>query len=181
VARAIRLLDEAGLKPDKDGIRLRFTLKTSSDETTRLDAQAMQAELREAGIELTIRSAAFGTFYSDITKGAFQMYLLRWIGSNEDPDIFRYTYATESFPPKGANRGRYSNPRVDALLTAAAAETDQAVRRREYVEVQQILATDLPGIPLWYPDNVVIHSARLKNVQLNAGGSFAFLRTAELR
>jgi peptide/nickel transport system substrate-binding protein len=180
VTRAVRLLDEAGLKPDKDGIRLRFTLKTSTDETTRLDAQAMQAELREAGIALTLRSAEFGTFYSDITKGAFQMYLLRWIGSNEDPDIFRYTYATESFPPKGANRGHYSNPKVDALLKAAAAETDQAVRRLEYIEVQQILATDLPGIPLWYPDNVVIHSARVTGVALNAGGSFDFLRTADL-
>jgi len=181
VARAIRLLNEAGLKPDKDGVRLRFTLKTSTDETTRLEAQAIQAELREAGIAVTIRSAEFGTFYSDITKGAFQMYMLRWIGSNEDPDIFRYGYATESFPPKGANRGHYSNPKLDALLKAAAAESDEAVRRREYVEVQQILATDLPGIPLWYPDNVVIHSARLTNVTLNAGGSFDFLRTAELR
>jgi peptide/nickel transport system substrate-binding protein len=181
VARAIRLLNEAGLKPDNDGVRLRFTLKTSTDETTRLEAQAIQAELREAGIAVTIRSAEFGTFYSDITKGAFQMYMLRWIGSNEDPDIFRYGYATESFPPKGANRGHYSNPKLDALLKAAAAESDEAVRRREYVEVQQILAADLPGIPLWYPDNVVIHSARLTNVTLNAGGSFDFLRTAELR
>jgi peptide/nickel transport system substrate-binding protein len=109
------------------------------------------------------------------------MYVLRWIGSNEDPDIFRYAYATDSFPPRGANRGHYSNARVDALLKAAAAEADQTLRRREYIEVQQILATDLPGIPLWYPDNVVVHSARLTNVQLNAGGSFAFLRTAELR
>jgi peptide/nickel transport system substrate-binding protein len=181
VARAKQLLDAAGLKPDKDGIRLRFTLKTSTDETTRLEAQAIQAELREAGIALTLRSAEFGTFYSDITKGAFQMYMLRWIGSNEDPDIFRYGYTTESFPPKGANRGRYSNAKVDALLKAAAAESDPAVRQREYVEVQQILATDLPGIPLWYPDNVVIHSARLTKVTLNAGGSFDFLRTAELR
>jgi peptide/nickel transport system substrate-binding protein len=181
VARAEQLLDAAGRKPDKDGIRLRFTLKTSTDETTRLEAQAIQAELREAGIALTLRSAEFGTFYSDITKGAFQMYMLRWIGSNEDPDIFRYGYATESFPPKGANRGRYSNPKLDALLKSAAAESDETVRRREYVEVQQILATDLPGIPLWYPDNVVIHSARLTNITLNAGGSFDFLRTAELR
>jgi peptide/nickel transport system substrate-binding protein len=180
VARALRLLDEAGLKPDKDGVRLRFTLKTSTDETTRLEAQAIQAQLREAGIALTLRSAEFGTFYSDITKGAFQMYMLRWIGSNEDPDIFRYTSATESFPPKGANRGRYSNATVDALLKQASTETDQAVRRREYVQVQQILADDLPGIPLWYPDNVVVHSRRLTGVVLNPGGSFDFLRTAEL-
>jgi peptide/nickel transport system substrate-binding protein len=181
VARAKQLLDAAGLQPDKDGVRLRFTLKTSTDETTRLEAQAIQAELREAGIALTIRSAEFGTFYSDITRGAFQMYMLRWIGSNEDPDIFRYAYATESFPPKGANRGRYSNPKVDALLKAAETESDPAIRRQKYVEVQQVLAADVPGIPLWYPDNVVIHSARLTNVTLNPGGSFDFLRTAELR
>ncbi|HEY1744562.1 MAG TPA: ABC transporter substrate-binding protein [Granulicella sp.] len=181
VARAIRLLDEAGLKPDKNGIRLRFTLKTSTDETTRLEAQAMQEEMRAAGIELSLRSSEFATFYADITKGAFQMYILRWIGSNEDPDIFRYTSASSMFPPKGGNRGHYSNPRVDALLQEANASTDQDARRRAYIEVQQILANDLPAIPLWYPNNEVVHSTRLTNVTLNPGGSFDFLRTAELR
>jgi peptide/nickel transport system substrate-binding protein len=181
VSRAIQLLEAAGLKPDKNGVRLRFTIKTSTDETTRLEAQVIQQELRAAGIELQVRSAEFATFYSDITKGAFQMYMLRWIGANEDPDIFRYTTATAAFPPKGANRGRYSNPRVDALLKAANAETDQQVRRRDYVEVQQILATDLPSIPLWYPNNEVVHSTRLSNVKIDAGGSFDFLRTAKLQ
>jgi len=181
VARAIRLLDAAGLKPDAKGIRLRFTLKTSTDETTRLEAQVMQAELRAVGIDLTIRSAEFGTFYSDITHGAFQMYILRWIGSNEDPDIFRYAYATQSFPPKGGNRGRYSNARVDALLQAASAETNQDIRRKEYVEVQQILADELPGIPLLYPNNEVLHSTRLTGVKIDPGGSFAFLRHADLQ
>jgi peptide/nickel transport system substrate-binding protein len=155
-------------------------LKTSTDETTRLEAQAIQAELREAGIELSLRSAEFGTFYSDITRGAFQMYLLRWIGSNQDPDIFHYAYATEMAPPKGANRGRYANPRIDALLAQASAESDQDKRRALYLQVQQILADDLPSIPLWYPDNVVIHSTRLTGVTPNAGGSFDFLRTAAL-
>ena len=181
IARAIQLLDAAGLKPDKNGVRLRLTMKTSTDETARLETQAIQAELRDAGIVLTLRSAEFGTFYSDITKGAFQMYILRWIGSNEDPDIFHYSYATEMFPPKGANRGHYSNPRVDALLKAASADIDESSRRQDYVGVQQILAEDLPSIPLWYPDNVVVHSSRLSGVTQNAGGSFDFLRTAEWR
>ncbi len=181
VKRALQLLDAAGLKPDKSGVRLRFAMKTSTDETTRLVAQAMQQQMYAVGIEMEIRSAEFGTFYSDITKGAFQMYMLRWIGANEDPDIFRYTYASASFPPHGGNRGHYSNARVDALLAAASAEVDQEVRRREYMEVQQILATELPGIPLWYPNNEVVHSTRLTHVTLDPGGSFDFLRTAELR
>jgi peptide/nickel transport system substrate-binding protein len=178
VARAQRLLQEAGFPAGKDGVRLRLTMKTSTDETTRLMAMVLQQQLRAAGIELAIRSAEFGTFYADVTKGAFEMYALRWIGSNEDPDIFRYAYGSGSFPPKGGNRGRYSNGRVDALLTEASAATDREVRRRDYLEVQQILAEDLPGIPMWYPNNEVVHTRRVEGVRTRGAGTFDFLREA---
>ncbi len=181
VERAKRLLDEAGFRPGRDGVRLRITLKTSTDETTRLMAAVLQQQMRAAGIDLQIRSAEFGTFYADVTKGAFQMYALRWIGSNEDPDIFRYAYGTDAMPPKGGNRGRYSNRQVDALLSAAAGETDQGRRRAEYVEVQQILAEEVPGIPLWYPNNEVVHTARMGGVQVGASGTFDWLRGAWVR
>lgn len=176
VSRAERLLDEAGFHRGVDGVRLRITLKTSTDETTRLMAAVLQQQLRAAGIRLEIRSTEFGTFYSDVTRGAFQMYALRWIGSNEDPDIFRYAYGSASFPPKGANRGRYSNSRVDALLKAAAGEIDQTKRRADYVEVQKILAEDLPGIPLWYPNNAVVHSLRIQGLRPSGSGTFDYLR-----
>ena len=178
VARAQQLLDQAGFHANMDGIRLRITLKTSTDETTRLMAAVLQQQLRAAGIRLDIRSAEFGTFYADVTRGAFQMYALRWIGSNEDPDIFRYAYGSDAFPPKGGNRGRYSNQRIDALMAAAAIETDQQRRRADYVEVQKILAEDLPGIPLWYPNNQVIHTRRVEGVRPDASGTFDFLRKA---
>lgn len=176
VNRAERLLDEAGFPAAADGVRLHITLKTSTDETTRLMAAVLQQQLRAAGIQLDLRAAEFGTFYSDVTRGAFQMYALRWIGSNEDPDIFRYTYGSSAFPPKGANRGRYSNPKIDLLLKAATGETDQARRRADYVEVQKILAVDLPGIPLWYPNNEVVHSNRIQGVKPEGSGTFDYLR-----
>jgi peptide/nickel transport system substrate-binding protein len=84
------------------------------------------------------------------------------------------------FPPRGANRGHYASARVDALLKAASMATDEPTRRQDYIEIQRILAADVPTIPLWYPDNIVIHSARLTNLTLDPGGSFDFLRTAEL-
>jgi peptide/nickel transport system substrate-binding protein len=180
VARAERLLDAAGFPAGKDGVRMRLTMKTSTDETTRLMAAVLQQQLRAAGIALEIRSAEFGTFYADVTKGAFQIYALRWIGSNEDPDIFRYAYGSGSFPPKGGNRGRYSNARVDALLAEASASSDRAVRKRDYVEVQRILAEELPGIPLWYPNNEVVHTRRVVDVRPQASGNFDFLREAKV-
>src|SRR6202030_4823135 len=95
-----------GFPARKDGVRLRLTLKTSTDETTRLMAAVLQQQLRAAGIQLEIRSTEFGTFYADVTKGAFQIYALRWIGSNEDPDIFHYAYGSVRRPPKVGNGGR---------------------------------------------------------------------------
>jgi peptide/nickel transport system substrate-binding protein len=180
-ARAAALLEAAGYRPDKDGMRLTLTLKISTDETTRMLAAVLQQQLHAAGIALNIRSAEFGTFYADVTQGAFQMYILKWLGSNEDPDIFRYMYSSSSFPPKGANRGHYVNARVDALLAEAAAETGpaddvQAQRRAEYVEVQKILAEEMPSVPLWYPNNEVMHTARLHDVVSKGDGNFDFLR-----
>jgi len=180
-ARAAALLESAGYKAGPDGVRLRLTLKISTAQDTRLAAIAIQQQLRAAGIVLTIRSAEFGTFYSDVTRGMFQMYILKWVGSNEDPDIFRYMYSSASFPPRGANRGHYVNPQVDALLARAAAETGspaqvQARRRAEYVEVQKILSDEMPSVPLWYPDNEVLHSHRIENVVSRGQGNFDFLR-----
>lgn len=180
-ARARALLEAAGYTAGKDGVRLRLTMKTSTDETTRLMATVMQAQMRAAGIDLQLRSAEFGTFYADVAKGAFQIYALRWIGVNEDPDIFRYAFATAMMPPKGGNRGHFSDARVDALLSEAGAATDRELRRRDYVEVQKILAEELPVLPLWYPDNEVVHSARMTEVRPGVSGNFDWLRAARVR
>ena len=178
-ARAERLLDEAGYKASADGVRFHLAMKTSSQEDSRLMAAVLQQQLARVGIALDIRTYEFATFYADVTRGAFQMYSLRWIGGNEQPDIFSFAFATANFSPKGANRGHYSNARLDALLSDAQESGDPARRRADYVEAQQILARELPAINLWYRDTVVVHNRRLENVHPAPSGSFAFLETAE--
>jgi peptide/nickel transport system substrate-binding protein len=179
-ARAERLLDEATQSRGRDGVRFHLTMKTSTDPDTRLLAAVLQQQLARVGIALDLRSYEYATFYSDVTRGAFQMYSLKWIGGNEQPDIFTYVFATASFSPKGANRGHYSNPRLDALLADAAQSADPARRRSDYAEAQQILARDLPAINLWYRDTVVVHSRRLSHVVPTPSGSYSFLEAAVL-
>jgi peptide/nickel transport system substrate-binding protein len=108
------------------------------------------------------------------------MYSLQWIGGNEQPDIFSYAFSTARIPPKGANRGHYSNARLDALLDDANVNPDTAIRRADYAEAQQILARDLPAINLWYRDTVLVHNRRLTHVTPAPSGSYTFLETAEL-
>ncbi len=179
-ARANALLDAAHKMRGADGIRFHLEMKTSTDETTRLLSLIIAQQLRQVGIALDVRSYEFATFYSDITKGAFSMYSLRWVGGNESPDIFHYAYSLEAFPPHGANRGKYQNPAIDRLINDAATKTNQADRREDYVLLQKILATDLPTIPLWYLDNVVVHSRRLQQLKITPSGDYSFLTTATL-
>jgi peptide/nickel transport system substrate-binding protein len=174
-ARARALLDAAGYKAE-NGVRFHLTMKTSTEEASRAMAAVFQQQLREVGIALDIRSYEFATFFSDVTHGEFQVYSLRWVGGNEDPDIFEYVFHSHG----GANRQFYRNPEVDRIIEKARSETDQRERQRDYAELQRILAQDLPYINLWYFDNVMVYSRRVRNLELNPSGDYDFLRTAEL-
>jgi peptide/nickel transport system substrate-binding protein len=181
-AHAKQLLDEAGYLPGRDGIRFRLSLKTTAEEWNRLLAAILQQQLREVGIALDIRTSEFATFYTDVQKGAFQIFTgLRWLaGSNQDPDIFEYAFHSTSIPPRRANRGFYSNPKVDALIDAGRKELDQQKRREIYLQVQELLNQDLPYIHLWYFDTVIVHSARVKYVRADPMGNYDFLTRVEL-
>lgn len=179
--KANAMLDAAGYRRGQGGVRFHLLLKTSTaDDTNRLVASVLQQQLREVGIALDIRSLEFATLYADVNKGLFQLYPLRWIGGNEDPDIFYYAFHSSSFPPKHANRGYYVNPEVDRLIDAGRNTLDQERRKEIYAQLQQILARDLPYINLWYLDNVVVHSRRVQNIHVSPAGNYDFLTTAEL-
>ena len=155
-------------------------MKTSSADDVRLLGAVLQQQLARVGIALELRSYEFATFYSDVTRGAFQLYSLRWIGGNEQPDIFSYAFSTARFSPKGANRGHYSNARLDTLLDEAAASSDVEQRKIDYAEAQEILARDLPAINLWYRDTIVVHNKRLTHIVPTPSGSYTFLESAEM-
>ncbi len=97
------MLDAAGY-PEAHGVRFHLTMKTSTEESSRAMAAVFQQQLREVGIALDIRSFEFATFFADVTHGEFQVYSLRWVGGNEDPDIFEYAFDSSRIIPKGANR-----------------------------------------------------------------------------
>jgi len=176
---ARQLLEQAGY-PAVNGVRFHLAIKTSTEETTRLLAAVLQQQLQEVGIVLDIRTFEFATFFSDVTRGAYQVHSLRWVGGNEDPDIFEYVFHSDKFTPHGANRTFYSNPRVDVLIDQARSEMDESTRKQLYAEIQEILAQDLPYIDLWYWDNALVHSKRVRNLTLNPAGNYDFLKTAEL-
>ena len=94
------------------GVRMHLTLKTSTDESTRLLSEAIADQWKRVGVALQLRPMEFATFYSDVTRGSFQIYSLRWVGGNNDPDIFEYVFSSKRMPPDGYNRGHYRNAQL---------------------------------------------------------------------
>jgi peptide/nickel transport system substrate-binding protein len=175
---AKKLLDQAGFK--QDGKKPRFTLsyKTTTDLTRVAVAKAIASDLKKIGIDVNVETLEWGRFKADVEAGKVQMWSLSWIGF-KDPDIYRFAFGTESFPPNGGNRGWYSNPELDKLLTAARAETDPKKRAASYEKVQQIVATEQPYVFLWHEEIFAVVNKKVSGFEVYADGRYGALLTAE--
>jgi peptide/nickel transport system substrate-binding protein len=181
--RAEGLLDSAGFprKSEDKGMRMKLALKTSTDESTRLLGAVLQEQWRKVGVDLELRSMEPATLFSDIARGDFEFYTLRWIGANNDPEFYEFAFSSKRFPPMGGNRGHYRNPEVDTLLDQARVESDREKRRVLFSKVQKIIAQDLPYISLWFADNVSVHRKRISGVRISPTGDYDFLSGIEAR
>ncbi len=113
--------------------------------------------------------------HPDLAKGSFQISYLRWVGANNDPDVFELVFNSKRIPPDGPNRGRYRSARMDALTDQIRVEMDREKRKQLCHKAQQLAADDLPYIPLWYPDVVSVHAKRLGDLPLSPTGDYQFL------
>lgn len=166
--RARQLLAGAGYTPDSP---LVLTYKTSSDPFRLRIATVLQQQLGDVGIDVRIRSYDWGTFYGDIKAGRFQLYSLAWVGI-KSPDIFRYAFHSDSLPPAGANRGRFSDAAVDRLIEQAQQAGTLDAQAGIYRELQQRLLQQLPYVPLWYEDQYVAAGERIDGYTLAADGAY---------
>ena len=177
-AEARRLLDEAGYPdPDGDGPRPRFslTIRTSTSEVYRTQAAVIQHDLQQVGIHLDVRSTELPTLLNDAARGNFQLYTLQFVGVT-DPDMLRRVYHSRQAPPAGLNRVFYVNPEVDALIDKAALPGPDEERRALYGRAQQLIAEDVPYIPLWTRTNVAVMQADIEGVTLSPIADFGFLK-----
>jgi peptide/nickel transport system substrate-binding protein len=155
---------------------LRLSYKTSTDPFRLRIAHVFQQQLADVGIVLTINSYDWGTFFGDIKAGRFQLYSLAWVGVNT-PDILRYAFHSESQPPGGANRGRYLDAEVDALIERAE-QLSPSEAVPHYQAVQRRIHADLVYVPLWYESNVAV-SRGLRGYTPAFDGSYLALNNVE--
>ena len=172
---ARNILLQMGYDQDKP---LKLIYKTSNNPLRVRLATIIQYQLKQVGIDLELKSYDWGTFYGDIKAGNFQVYSLSWVGLKM-PDIFRNVFYSKSVPPAGANRGHFQNNEVDDLIVQAAAQEDLDEQAALYTELQEILHEQLPYIPLWYEDNILVTRNNIDGYHMATDGNYDGLVTVQ--
>jgi ABC-type transport system substrate-binding protein len=127
--------------------------KPPPEEQARVIGAALQEQWRKVGIDLELRPLELATILSDAGRGNFQLTYARWVGAHNDPDIFEYVFSTKRFPPDGANRGHYGNPRIDALTGQIHVESNQEKNAKpSAAKSRKSSPTISPNNFLWFTD-----------------------------
>lgn len=138
IAAAKAKFEELGLA----GQTVTFALAGDRDPAWPMIALAVQANLAEAGVTVTLESSANASFRDRLGAGDFQIAIGNWSPDFADPYMFMNYWFDSSRGGLSGNRSFYSNPRVDELVRAAAVETDQAKREALYQEAQKIVVDE---------------------------------------
>lgn len=114
-------------------------------------AQAMQQDLKEAGVNAKLVTFEWGTYLDKTGRGEHPMALLGWSGDNGDADNFLSLLASTAATEEGAlNIAYYKNPEVDEILEQARTTIDENERQDLYFRLQEVLMEDAPWVPIAY-------------------------------
>jgi len=137
------------------------------------------AQLAEVGIDVEVRSFEFATFFADVKKGAFQLASMQTAEVTE-PDFYFMYFHSSWIPtpanPDGFNRWRYRSDEVDRLTDQGRRVLDEDRRKQIYAEVQRQVADDVPIVPLWHEDNVVLSNIDLHGYTITPNARLIGLR-----
>ncbi len=155
-------------------------IKCANKEVSRKIAIALKYYWGLIGVKVKIKTLEFSSFYKDIITGNFQVYPLAWVGILS-PDIYKYTLHSKFIPPNGANRAHYVNKSIDTLLDDAEKTYDLKIQKTIYEKAEKIISEDIPFIPLWYSDNIIIYKRGIANIDKYPSGEYYFLENIRKR
>jgi peptide/nickel transport system substrate-binding protein len=171
VGAARALLREAGVPEGQ-----RLVLRCASDRTRVSTARAIAAMLADVGLDVEVRPSETGVLLADLDGGRFDLALMA-LPELFEPHVMGRFFDSRSIPGEGggANRWRLRSPELDAALDRGVRATTRDARREAYVDVQRVIARELPVVPLVHERIVVVASARAGIDRAPRDGRYLFL------
>lgn len=159
--KARALLDQAGY-PEQDGQRRKpdgspLVIPLLFAASLARTAELIRSQLAKVGLTVTLNSVDPGTANQMQGQGNFDLSLVTYGGLGSDPDFMRRAFSS---PPQARfwwKAWGYDNPTLNQLAVTQLRTIDDAKRRQIVSQMQQIIAEDIPVMPLYYPTRFLIY------------------------
>ncbi|MGE0225162.1 MAG: ABC transporter substrate-binding protein [Acetobacteraceae bacterium] len=152
--RAKKLLAEAGFP---NGFRISLHGPNNRYVNDAKIIQAVGQMWQRIGVQTTVEGLPWSNYIARAGKQEFAAFLLGWgVSSGEGMNPLRAQLATWD-PKRGlgtANRGRYSNPALDALIDKAMTIMDDGEREKVVQDAMRMAIADVPVIHLHLQKNI---------------------------
>jgi peptide/nickel transport system substrate-binding protein len=167
LAKANKILDDAGYKKGADGIRtmpdgsrklqFRFSIHTDTPIEEKL-AEYLTGWFKELGITLTTKRLDSSKFTEETgTTALFDIAISGW-SVNPDPEEVLATHLCSRRPTAsgegGGTESFYCDPQYEALYQQQLKELDRPKRAAIIKKMEERLYTDAPVIALYYPNDL---------------------------
>jgi peptide/nickel transport system substrate-binding protein/oligopeptide transport system substrate-binding protein len=129
--------------------------------------QMIQADFRAIGVTAELDTMEWAQYLDELDAGAIQIGRLGWIADYPIMENFLYSLF---YTNNGDNNAKYSNPAVDAAITAARSEVDDAARIKAFQSVDDIIGADVPVIPIMFYRHTRVCSSRVNDFYFGPTG-----------
>ncbi|MFF4348293.1 ABC transporter substrate-binding protein [Streptomyces sp. NPDC001530] len=141
---------EAALRSEGITGKVKLTLWSTPSRygpSTDAEFKAIAKQLNASGLfDAAVKSVAFDQYEKDIAEGKYGVYVKGWVPDYPDPDNF-----TAPFFGKGnVLSNNFTNSTITGqLIPKTAAESDRSSTDADYGKLQDLVADELPVIPIW--------------------------------
>jgi cationic peptide transport system substrate-binding protein len=137
-------------------------------------AELIQVYLQEVGIKVNIISYEWSTFRERLTEGLHDSVLIGWSADNGDPDNFYRPLLSCAAIKSGTNRAMWCSQEYDLLINKALEYTEISERTYFYGKANELLAEQLPLIPIAHASRYQAHRKKLSGLVINPFGGVRF-------
>lgn len=167
------LLETAGLE---DGFTMDLWAMPVSriyNPNARKMAELIQSELKQIGIKVNIVEYEWNTFLERLTLHQHDTVLIGWAADSPEPDNFLNPILSCASVFSGKNPSNWCNTEFDLLLTKAHDTNDIEARKEVYFAAQQMVAQELPLLPIAHGLRLQAKSTDIKDVEVPPFGGIS--------
>ncbi len=172
VAKAQKLLEEAGFKKGPDGVilapdgkpfRFKITIPTGTGFWEKV-MLSLKDNMAKVGVQMDIDPLEWAVFDEHLKQRDFDALCMAW-GSGIESDIYQM-FDSSQWESGGDNFTAYKNPELDKLIAEARRTIDEDKRMKLWQACHRLLYEDQPYTFLYTRRAIAVIDKRIQNVQV---------------